>query len=115
MIQVIHWNLQISTPKNKNLLIDTKASAYLFGDEYRICFSNMKQKYYFSIAADPDYTEEMIRYVSEKVFTQERDSLEVAKCIRCSKWDVVSGQFCERCKEAIKNPSSSDMLLEIET
>lgn len=95
--------------------MDSKASAYLFGDEYRIYFNSAKQKYYFAIPVLEDETEENLKKRAESFFSENRNDVAVAKCIRCSKWHVVEGQFCERCKEAMLTLSETNTYLEVET
>lgn len=107
----LHWTLQIHAPKSKNTLLDTKASAYPYEELYRICFSNQKQKYYFEITGD-FYFKDEIKEAAEKYFIEHRDELTVAKCIRCYKWDVIEGQFCPRCQEAIKLPGNTEYDIE---
>ena len=101
MLAVLKWQTKVTAPKNKEQLLVTKCSAYLFGEVYRVCFANNKQKYYFEIPAMEYTTEELIE-LAEQTFSANRQTLDVAKCVRCSKWHVISGQFCERCKVAME-------------
>lgn len=99
-------------PKSKENMLETKAVAYPYEEVYRICFSNSKQKYYFEISGN-FYFKSEIKEAAEKYFNDHRNDLTVAKCIRCYKWNVVEGQFCPRCQEAIK--SSGNVEYDIET
>lgn len=116
MLTQCHWTVKVAAPKSKEQMLDTKASAYLYGDVYRICYANSKQRYYFEIPGLEYTTEELIKSADEH-FQANRQSLDVAKCIRCSKWHVTSGQFCDRCKVAIETydtNGSGSVELEVE-
>ena len=104
----IRWNLKIKAPKS-DTMVETKAVAYFYWDVYRICFTNQKQKYYFEIP----YTEDMnIQEEAEKYFISGRNLMSVAKCVRCSKWHVKKGQFCERCERA-KNTGNTEFTTDV--
>ena len=118
MINSLHWTLEISVPKSKDKMIETKASLYLYEDKYRVCFKNNKQIYYFELQADTTDNEQYLKTLSELYFNTNRNELDIVKCIRCFKWNVVSGQFCERCKKAIASDpieTSKNIILDIET
>jgi hypothetical protein len=109
---VIHWTVNILTPKSQNKYIEAKASAYLYDEVYRICFSHSKQKYYFEIPVDALWFTEDVIQTAELYFNEHRNELSVAKCIRCSKWHVLEGQFCPRC-EGAKNDGNTELDIEI--
>ena len=108
----LHWNTQITAAKNKSIMLDVKASAYEFVDVYRICFNSQKQKYYFEIPSENIYFLDDIKEAAELYFKENRSDIAVAKCIRCSKWNVLDGQFCPRCKQAIKSPGNTEIEIE---
>lgn len=109
----LHWTLQIPASKNKEKILEVKASAYEYEEVYRICFKNYSQIYYFEIPLDNIYFKEDIKVEAEKYFTEHRNDLDVSKCPRCFKWSVLSGQFCERCKEAMKFTGNTELEIEI--
>ena len=109
----ICWTLQVKASNNKDKMLNIKASAYEYGEVYRICFSNYSQIYYFEIPNDTFLTEESIKQHSLDYFTENRNHLDIAKCPRCFKWHVKEGQFCERCKEAMKQKGNTELELEI--
>lgn len=113
MLTALHWNLKVTSPKNNTQFLDTKASAYLVEDVYRICFSNSKQKYYFEIPSQEFLKEDLI-VASETFFAENRHNLEVAKCVRCGKWHVVTGQFCERCKVSVASSDNNGTEFDID-
>jgi hypothetical protein len=108
MLTLCRWTLKVSAPKNKDQILDTKATAYLFDKVYRVCFANNRQIYYFEIPAMEYKSEELIK-AAEDHFNTNRQSLDVAKCIRCGKWHVIDGQFCNRCKDSIKSYDTSQV------
>jgi hypothetical protein len=108
MLTLWRWSLKVSAPKNKDQMLDTKATAYLFDEVYRVCFANNRQIYYFESPAMEYKPEELIK-VAEDHFNTNRQSLDVAKCVRCSKWHVIDGQFCNRCKDSIKSYDTSQI------
>ena len=97
----LHWTLKIPAPKNKTNLLETEASLYAYENVYRVCFKNTKQVYYFEIPTDPKDTASSLKELALAYFSANRNILDVAKCVRCNKWDVQKGQFCERCNKAI--------------
>jgi hypothetical protein len=108
-----NWNTIITITKGKSSnQLECKCSIYEYDNKYRACFKTSKQTYYFEI----DYiyvqnTKELEEYV-EAYFLNNRnsDKLQTEKCIRCSKHTVLTGVYCERCKEAIKkNENNSSM------
>jgi len=109
---VIHWTVNILASKSKDKYIEAKASAYLYDEVYRICFSHSKQKYYFEIPIDNISFTDEVKEKSEQYFNEHRSEVSVAKCVRCSKWAVLEGQFCPRC-EGAKNDGNTE--LDIET
>jgi hypothetical protein len=109
----ITWKLQVKASKNKEKMLDIKASAYEYGDVYRVCFSNYSQIYYFEIINEEGLSEDSIKQKCLEYFTEHRNSLDIAKCPRCFKWHVRTGQFCERCKEAMKQMGNIELELEI--
>lgn len=108
----INWTLQVPASKNKDKMLDIKASAYEYGEVYRICFSNYSQIYYFEIPNNVLIEEEIKQKVLD-YFLENRNHLDIAKCPRCFKWHVKTGQFCERCKEAMKQTGNTELELEI--
>ena len=108
----IHWTLQVQASKNKDKILNIRASAYEYGEVYRICFSNYSQIYYFEIPNNT-LTEEEIKQAALTYFTENRNRLDIAKCPRCFKWHVITGQFCERCKNSMKQIGNTELELEI--
>lgn len=111
---MISWETLIPTVKKVDVFIPTTVSVYEYGDIYRACYKNRKQIYYFQVDKTDVEQAEHLKPVIENYFTTHRQSLDVAKCVRCSKWNVTSGQFCERCKTAIKNPPPDSIELDVE-
>lgn len=109
----LHWDLQVKASKNKGKILNIKASAYFYEDRYRICFKNYSQVYYFEIPCDTIYLKDDIKQQAEQYFMEHRNELDVAKCPRCFKWHVKTGQFCERCKEALKTTGNIELDLEL--
>ena len=95
------WKTQIHSPKNKQQMLDTDISVYKYEDKCRVCFSNTKQKYYFEAEWIEGINEECLKSVIIEHFNKHRHEFEVARCIRCGKWNVIDGQFCERCNKAM--------------
>ncbi len=114
----MHWDLKISDPKKPEVMLDTKASWYFFDDVIRFCFANRKQRYYFDyprqLVEEMIVSDGLLKELAIKIFDEVRSSCDVAKCVRCSKWTVVSGQFCERCKQANESNVPGSVELEIE-
>ena len=114
----MHWDLKISDPKKPDVMLDTKASWYFYDDVIRFCFANRKQKYYFDyprqLVEEVIVNNETLKVFAVKLFSEVRPTCDVAKCVRCSKWAVVSGHFCERCKTANESNIPGSIELEIE-
>ena len=109
----LHWTVKISAPKNKSILLDTIASLYSYEDVYRVCFKNTKQIYYFEFPIYSSDTADKIKEVALQYFSANRHLLDVAKCVRCSKWNVLDGQLCDRCKTATANTDFNNTTLPI--
>ena len=116
MLNPMHWQVTLSDPKNPKQQLDTKVSLYPYEDTYRLCFSNRKQRYYFEVLQSDydDVPQEILPKVLNHYFDRIRHTCDVAKCVRCSKWDVVHGQFCNRCNEAMKSPALGSVELDVE-
>ena len=113
----LHWKVMITAPKSNDKMLETKASLYEYGDMYRVCFKNSKQAYYFEFPMSPNDIPMMLEIEALKYFNENRNSLDIGRCVRCSKWHVISGQLCERCKKACEGidlETTNLVVLEIE-
>ena len=103
MTNALCWDSTISFKKGKiESVLDVKCSAYPYGDAVRICFKTSKQIYYFELANAVFFSPDSFKDLCIDYFNTHRTSefMSVGKCIRCSKWSVVSGVYCPRCIEA---------------
>lgn len=98
--------MEVVTPKYGK--VKARVGIYPFGDLNSICIRVPKQKYYFRIEDEPN--EENIL----KFFNEFKDNphgyIHTGKCIRCSKWNVVDGVYCNRCKEAMNSNTGNTEL-----
>ena len=78
--------------------------AYQWESGWRIMATLPKQKIYYELKDLAEIDEA----VAVKYFVANRLELDHAKCIRCSKWHVVTGMFCERCRNVIQQEIGDD-------